>query len=45
MRKNGLQGHCIRSKSKWIEEGEKPTKYFINLETRNYVSKQKITAK
>ena len=26
--------------SKWIEEGEKPTKYFINLETLNDVSKQ-----
>ena len=40
IRKNRLKGQCIRSKSKWIEEGEKPTKYFINLETQNYVSKQ-----
>ena len=40
MRKNRLKDQCIRSKSKWIEEGEKPTKYIINLETQNYVSKQ-----
>ena len=38
--KNRLKGQCIRPKSKRIELGEKPTKYFINLETRNYVSKQ-----
>ena len=35
-----LNGQCIRSKSKLIEEAEKPTKYFINLESQNYVSKQ-----
>ena len=29
-----------RSKSKWIGEGDEPTKYFINLETQHYVSKQ-----
>lgn len=40
IRKNRLKGQCIRSKSKWIDEGEKPSKYFINLETRNYISKQ-----
>ena len=34
-----LKGHYIRSRSKWIEEGEKPTKYFCNLESRNYFSK------
>ena len=25
-----------RSKCRWIEKGEKPTKYFFNLEKRNY---------
>ena len=40
IRNNRLKDQCIRSKSKLIEEGEKPTKYFINLKTRNYVSKQ-----
>ena len=34
-----MDGVFIRSKAKWIEEGEKPTKYFCNLENRNYVPK------
>lgn len=40
IRKNRLKGHCIRSKSKWIGEGEQPSRYFINLETRNFINKQ-----
>lgn len=34
-----LKGAMIRSKVKWIDEGEKPTEYFCNLEKRNYTSK------
>ena len=26
----------FRAKMKWIEHGEKPTKYFFNLEKSNY---------
>ena len=26
----------FRSKCRWMEKGEKPTKYFFNLEKRNY---------
>ena len=26
----------FRSKARWIEQGEKPTKYFFNLEKKNY---------
>jgi len=26
----------LRSKTRWTEKGEKPTKYFFNLEKRNY---------
>ena len=33
---NKAKGAIIRSKTKWIEQGEKPTKYFFNLEKRNY---------
>ena len=33
-----MNGVILRSKAKWIEEGEKNTKYFLNLEKRNYSS-------
>ncbi len=33
------KGAIIRSKARWVEEGEKNTKYFFNLEKRNYVNK------
>ena len=29
----------FRSKMKWIEQGEKPTKYFFNLEKSHYEKK------
>ena len=29
----------FRSKMRWIENGKKPTKYFFNLEKRNYEKK------
>lgn len=29
----------IRSKVKWVGEGERPTKYFLNLERKNFESK------
>lgn len=34
-----MQGIFIQSRSKWITEGEKPSKYLCNLQNRNYVSK------
>ena len=39
LRQEKMRGHYIRSKMQWIEEGEKPSKYFINLETKNFVNK------
>ena len=39
IRKGRIQGIIIRSRLKWAEEGEKPTRYFCNLESRNYVNK------
>ena len=30
------RGAIFRSKARWIENGEKPTKFFFNLERRNY---------
>ena len=32
-------GHLIRSKAKWVEDGEKCTKYFLQLENRNHKTK------
>ena len=29
----------FRSKCRWVEKGERPTKYFFNLERRNYNKK------
>jgi hypothetical protein len=29
----------LRSRVQWIEEGEKPTKYFCGLESKNFTSK------
>lgn len=40
IRKKKFQGQCVRSKVKWIDEGEKPSKYFLTLESRNYINKQ-----
>ena len=34
-----LKGALIRARWQQLTEGEKPTKYFLNLENRNYVSK------
>lgn len=33
---NKGKGSIVRSKTKWTEQGEKPIKYFLNLERRNY---------
>ena len=37
--KEKIQGILIRAKIKWAEEGEKPTRYFCSLESRNFVNK------
>ena len=39
IRKEELKGLITRTKARWIEHGEKPTKYFCGLEKRNYVNK------
>ena len=39
LRKVKVQGIITRSRVRWIEEGEKPTKYFLSLEKRNFINK------
>ena len=33
------RGACVRSKARWHEFGERSSKYFVNLERRNYENK------
>jgi hypothetical protein len=40
IRERRMEGVLLRSRARWIAEGEKITKYFCSLEKRNYVSKQ-----
>ncbi|WP_419584615.1 hypothetical protein, partial [Thiolapillus sp.] len=42
LREKKMEGVLLRSRARWIAEGEKITKYFCELEKRNYVSKQMI---
>ncbi|KAJ8036450.1 LINE-1 reverse transcriptase-like [Holothuria leucospilota] len=39
IRDKKLQGCLVRARADWVEHGEKPPKFFLNLEKRNYVSK------
>ena len=39
IRNEKLEGMRVRSRAKWLEQGEKVTKYFCNLENRNFISK------
>ena len=40
IRNKKIRGSYIRSRAKWIEEGEKPSKYICNLESKNFINKQ-----
>ena len=35
-----INGAIVRSKVKWVEEGEKSSKFFFDLEKQNYIKKQ-----
>ena len=39
IRKEELKGALIRSRAEWLDLGEKPSKFFLNLENRNKVNK------
>lgn len=34
-----VERKIFRSRVEWVDEGEKPSKFFLNLEKRNHVSK------
>ena len=40
LRQKKMEGVLLRSKARWVGEGEKITKYFCGLEKRNFISKQ-----
>ena len=39
LRKKKVEGMIVRSRAKWIHEGEKSSGYFCNLESRHFVQK------
>ena len=39
IREKKMEGVMIRSKAQWIKEGEKTSKYFCQLENKNFISK------
>ena len=40
IREKKIRGMMIRSRLQWLQDGEKPSKYFCGLENRNFVSKR-----
>ena len=34
-----MEGVKVRSRARWVEEGEKPSRYFCNMENRHFTSK------
>ena len=39
IRNNRLEGMIAKSRVKWLQDGEKASRYFCNLENRNYTNK------
>ena len=39
IRKKEMNGMQIRSRANWLEYGEKPSKFFLNLESKNMINK------
>ena len=39
IRKHELNGMLIRSRANWLEYGEKPSKFFLNLESKHTINK------
>ena len=39
LREDKIRGEMIRARIQWINEGERPSKYFCKLENKNFVEK------
>ena len=39
IRNRRLEGMMVRSRVKWLQDGERASRYFCNLEKRNYTSR------
>ena len=39
LREKSIQASAIRSRAQWLNDGEKPSKYFCSLEKYNYIEK------
>ena len=39
IRSKKLKGQLVRSRLQWLQDGEKPLKYFSNLEKKNFIEK------
>ena len=39
IRNNKLKGNMVRSRLQWLHEAEKPSKFFCNLENKNFIEK------
>ena len=39
LRKTKIAGHIIRARAQWLNEGERPTKFFCSLEKTQYTEK------
>ena len=39
LHKHKINGYITRTHMQWLQEGEKPSSFFCNLEKRNYVEK------
>ena len=39
IRSQKLKGQLVRSHLQWLKDGEKPSKYFSNIEKKNFIEK------
>ena len=40
LREKKLRGTLVRARARWVDQAEKPSRYFCNLENRHFISKR-----